>query len=269
MRVADDLVNRVVTSSRIPRRRRREIQRELRSHIEELVLTARAAGRHEDEIKQLVLASFGEPEQIAQGFSWVYRHEWRTLRALAFTLSAALLASSLLALALATQAGLAFGLGRPVLKALVSPHTVIEALDIVAGVTAYLGVTWLESMLRSHRLHKATALLTAILATLLLSWAAAEWHLALPLFGFATGLFFGALQLFVAPSLVRVAIVVVCFPLLALVWAQLRASLPHSALTAIYTSWLVLGIGYQVMTHLAARLDAALMSGLERLVMGY
>src|SRR5216684_3478912 len=126
MYAANELIDCIVNSSRIPSEKRRgEIQRELRSHIEDFVVAAREAGRDPDEIEKLVLANFGDPDQIAQGFAWVYRHERRRLRAFAYTASTVLLASSLLAAILATQAGLAFGFGTPIM--LVSRHTLIEA----------------------------------------------------------------------------------------------------------------------------------------------
>jgi len=111
MRAADELIDCIVNSSEIPSGKRREIQRELRSHIEDFVGAAREAGRGQDEIEKLVLANFGDPGQITQDFAWVYRHERRTLRAFAFTISTVLLASSLLAAILAMQAGLALGFG--------------------------------------------------------------------------------------------------------------------------------------------------------------
>ena len=81
MRAADQLIDSIVNSSQIPSGKRRgEIQRELRSHIEDFVVAAREAGRDQDEIEKLVLANFGDPGQIAQGFAWVYRHERRRLR---------------------------------------------------------------------------------------------------------------------------------------------------------------------------------------------
>lgn len=270
MRSTDELVDRIVSSSKIPaRRRRQEIRRELCAHIEDFVAAARAAGHEQNEIEKRVLASFGDPEQIARGFAWVYRYQRRRLRAIAFTLSTVLLASCLLALALATQAGLAFSLGRPVMKVIASPHMAIEALDIVASVAAYLAVASLENIFASHRFLKAALTLAVILATLVAIDAAAGLHMALPLFGFATGIFFRAVKLFVTPTVARVAIVVVCFPLIGLGLALLRAPLSLPALTSMYASWLVLGMGYQLMTHLAARLDAALMSGLERIHAGY
>src|SRR5579863_3352883 len=129
---AAELIDCIVNASHLPSaNRRREIQRELRSHIEDLVVAAREAGRGQDEIERLVLANFGDPGQIAQGFAWVYRHERRRLRAFAYTISTVLLASCLSAAILAIQAGLAFGFGAPITNVLASRHTLIEALDIL------------------------------------------------------------------------------------------------------------------------------------------
>src|ERR1700688_4937263 len=123
MRAADELINCIVNSSRIPSgMRRRDIEREPRCHIEDCIVAAREAGGGQDEIEKLVLANFGDPGQIAQGFAWVYRHERRRLRVLAYTISTVLLASALLAAVLAMQAGLAFGFGRPIMKVLASRH---------------------------------------------------------------------------------------------------------------------------------------------------
>jgi hypothetical protein len=270
VRAADELVDCIVNSSEIPSgKRRREIQRELRSHIEDFVVAAREAGLDQDEIEKLVLANFGDPGQIAQGFAWVYRHERRRLRAFAYTLSTVLLASCLSAAILAMQAGLAFGFGTPLIRVLASRHTVIETLDILASVAAYLGVTSLENLFESHRFQKAAFLLTVILTILTLSCAAAGWHITFFVFGLVNGLFFRAVQLFVTPKIARVGIVVVCFPLAGLVSALLRSSVSHIALAATCASWLVMGLGYQLMTHLAAHVDRALLNGLQRVRAGY
>ena len=177
-----------------------------------------------------MLANFGDPSQIARGFAWVYRHERRRLRVFAYTLSTVLLASSLLAAILATQAGLAFGFGTPIMKVLASRHTLIEALDILASVAAYLGLTSLESLFESHRFQKAALLLTAILTILIVSCAAAGLHAAFLFYGLVNGLFFRAIQLFVTPKVARVGIVVVCFPLAGLVLALLRSPVSQVAL---------------------------------------
>jgi hypothetical protein len=167
-----------------------------------------------------VLANFGDPGQIARGFAWVYRHERRRLRVFAYTLSTVLLASSLLAAILATQAGLAFGFGTPIMKVLVSRHTVIEALDILASVAVYLGLTLLESLFERRRSQKAAVLLASILIILIVSCATAGLHTTFLVFGLVNGLFFRAVQLLAAPKVARVGIVVVCFPLAGLVLAS-------------------------------------------------
>jgi hypothetical protein len=270
VRAAEELIDRIVNSSQVPPgKRRREIQRELRAHIEDFVLAAREAGRGQDEIEQLVLANFGDPGQIARGFAWVYRHERRRLRVFAYTLSTVLLASSLLAAILATQAGLAFGFGTPIMKMLASRHTVIEALDILASVAVYLGVTSLENVFESHQFQKAALLLTVILTVLMVSCAAVGLHATFLFYGLVTGVFFRAVQRFVTPKIARVGIVAVCFPLAGLVSALLRSPVSHVAPAAICASWLAMGAGYQLMTHLAGRVDAALLNGLQRLQAGY
>jgi hypothetical protein len=270
VRAADELIDSIVNCSQIPSgKRRRDIQRELRSHIEDFVVAAHEAGRDEDEIEGMVLANFGDPGQIAQGFAWVYRHERRRLRVFAYTLSTVLLAGSLLAAILAMQAGLAFSFGTPIMKVLASRHTVIEALDILASVAAYLGVTSLENHFKSHKFQKAAILLTVILTILMVSCAAAGLHTTFLLYGLVNAVFFRAIQLFVNPTVARVGIVVVCFPLVGLVFTLLWSPVSQVALATTCASWLVMGAGYQLMTHLAARVDAALLNGLQRIHAGY
>jgi hypothetical protein len=270
VRPMEELIDCIVNSSQIPSgKRRREIQRELRAHIEDFVVAAREAGRDQHDIEKLVLANFGDPRQIAQAFAWVYRHERRRLRALAYMLSTVLLASCLAAAILAMQAGLAFGFGTPILKVLASRHTLIETLDILASVAAYLGVTSLENLFEGHRFQKAAFLLTTILTILMVSCAAAGLQITFLLYGLVNGVFFRAVQLFVTPKVARVGIVVVCFPLAGLVSALLRSPVSHVAFAATCASWLVMGAGYQLMTHVAARFDAALLNGLQRIQGGY
>jgi hypothetical protein len=264
VRAAEELIDRIVNSSQIPSGRRHQIQCELRSHIEDFVAAARDAGRDQDEIEKLVLANFGDPGQIVKGFAWVYRHERRGLRALAFTLSTVLLASSLLAAILAMQAGLALGFGTPIMNVLASRHTVIEAVDILASVAAYLGVASLENLFKSHQFQKAAFLLMLIDTVLIVSCAAAGLNPNFLFFGLVNGLFFRTVKLFVTPKATRVAIVVVCFPLAGLVLALLRSPISQVALAATCASWLAMGIGYQLMAHLAVRVDAALLNGLQR-----
>ena len=269
MRAADELIDCIVNSSEVPSGRRREIQRELRAHVEDFVDAAREAGREPDEIDRLVLANFGDPGQIAQGFAWVYRQERRTLRAFAFTLSTVLLAASLSAAILAMQAGLALGFGTPILRVLASRHTAIEVLDILASVAVYLGVTSLESLFENHRFQRAALLLASMLTVLILTFATAGLPIGFLVFGLVNGTFFRAVQLFVAPKIARVGIVAVCFPVAGVVMALQRAPVSQLALAATCASWLIMGAGYQLMTDLAARVDAAILNRIQRIQTGY
>jgi len=266
---AAELIDCIVNASHLPSaKRRREIERELRCHIEDFVGAAREAGRGQDEIERLVLANFGDPAQIAQGFAFVYRHERRRLRACAFALSTLLLASCLAAAILAMQAGLALGFGAPVMKVLASRHTAIEALDILASVAAYLGIISLENLFSSRRFQKAALSVAAMVTVLMVSCAAAGFHISFLLFGLVNGIFFRVIQLFVTPKAARVGIVLICFSLAGLVSALLRSPVSHAAPLATCASWLAMGAGYQLMTHLAARVDAALLNGLQRIQAG-
>jgi hypothetical protein len=161
------------------------------------------------------------------------------------------------------QSGLALSFGTPITKVLASRHTMIEALDIVASVAAYLGLTSLETFFDRYRFQKAAVLLTAILTILLVSCAAVGLHASFLSFGLVTGVFFRAVKLFVTRKAARVAIVVVCFPLAGIALALLRSPASQVALATTCVSWLFMGVGYQVMTDLAARVDAALLSGLR------
>ena len=270
MRAADELIDSIVNSSRLPsEKQRREIQRELRSHLEDFVFSAHEAGRDPDEVEKLVGANFGDPAQIAQGFAWVYRYERRRLRALAFALSTVLLASSLLLAILAMQTGLAVGFGTPIIKVLASRHTVIEALDILASVAAYLGLISLESIFEGNRFQKAAFLLTVIVTVLMVSCAAAGLHTGFLLFGLVNGVFSRAVQVFVTPVVARIGIIVVCFPLTGLIMALARSPISHIAVAATCASWLAMGVGYQLMTYLAVRVDAALLNHLEHFQADY
>jgi hypothetical protein len=269
MHAADELIHCIMNSSGIPSAKRRgEIHRELRSHIEDFVVAARNAGHGQHEIERLVLANFGDPGQIAQGFAWVYRNERRRLRVLAYAISTVLLASCLSAAVLAMQAALALGFGTSILKVLASRHTVIETLDILASVAAYLGLTSLEKFFEGHRFPKAASSLVLIVTACGVPCAAAGLPISFLVFGLLNGVFCRAVQLFVAPKIARIGIVVVCFPMVGLVMALLRSPVSEAALAATCASWLVMGAGYQVMPHLAARFDAALLDGLERVQAG-
>ncbi|MGA3186721.1 MAG: permease prefix domain 1-containing protein [Bryobacteraceae bacterium] len=263
MHSADELIDGILSCSQIPPgKRRREIQRELRTHIEDFVVAAREAGYGQDEIEKLALAHFGDPGQIARGFAWVYRHERRRLRVFAYALSTVLLASSLFAGILAIQAGLALGFGTPLTTVFASRHTAMQALDILASVGAYLGLISLEGLFKSHPFQKAVFLLMAIIAMLVVACGAAGLHITFLIFGLVNGVFFRTVQRFVAPKVARAGIVAVCFLLAGFISALVWSPGSHIYLVASCASWLSMGAGYLLMSDLAARVDRALLNGL-------
>jgi hypothetical protein len=255
VRAVDELIDSIANSSEIPSAtQRQEIQRELRSHIAEFVDAAREAGRDEDEIEKLVLAHFGDPRQIAHAFAWVYRHERRRFRAVAYAVSTLLLATCLAAAVLAMQAGLAFGSGRAIREVYASRHTAIEVLDILASVAVYLALISLEDLFASRRFPNAALLLTATVCVLMGACRAAGWHSGFLLYGLVAGIFFRALRLFVAPKIARAGIVLVCFTVAGVVSALAWSAASPVALAATSASWLVMGAGYLVMTEVAERI---------------
>jgi hypothetical protein len=265
MCVADDLIKNIVNSSQIPSGKRRQaLLRELRSHVEDFMLGAREAGHSDDEIQRLVLANFGDPSQIARDFAWVYRHERTMLRISVFVLSTLAVSSLLSVTILAMQAGVAIGFGTSVLKVLASRHTVIEALDILSTVAAYVGFISLEKIFDRHHFQKALALLTLTLAAAMAGCAAANVHAPFLVFGFVNGVFFRTIQVFMKSRMARTGIAVACFALVGLVSFQVRSSVQY-AVAVNCASWLVMGAGYQLMAGLAARVDAALLNGLQRI----
>ena len=141
MRAAAALLEKIIDRSQIPSgKRRREVERELRGHIEDFVMDARGAGYGEDEIERMAIESFGDPLEVARNFGWVYRHERALQRLWVFGLSTAAVAILIAAGTLAVQAGVAAGFGVP----FSGRHSMIEAWDILATVAVYMGMISVE-----------------------------------------------------------------------------------------------------------------------------
>jgi len=266
MGVLEDLINDVVGLSQIPTRKRRQaVLCELRSHVEDCVLAAREAGQTDDEIAKLLLARFGDPAQIAEGFAWVYRRERAMLRISVFVLSTLAVASSLLPAMLALQAGVAVGFGIPVLHVLASRHTAIETLDVVFTVTAYTGFVALEKLFDRNHFLKALASLALAFAVVAGTCVTANLRATFLVFGFMNGVFFRTIQVFMKSRMARTGIVLAGFALFGLISFEVMPSRFQYALAASCASWLVMGAGYRLMADLVARVDAALSNGLQRI----
>jgi hypothetical protein len=266
MRIADALIQEIITSSRIPSaKRRQEVARELRSHIEDFVAIQRDAGNTDGEIEKMVLARFGDPLQMGRNFSWVYRRERAILRLVVFALSTVAVASVVPVFVLTLQAGVEIGFGAPFSKVLDPRHTLIETADILATVVAYVGIITLEGLFDRQRFPKAIGLLSLIFA-ILAACCRATGAPGAPLlvFGLASAMILRTIQIVVKSEAARLAVVSGCCGLLA-IWFWSRSSGFHYALLSSLASWLVMGLGYQVMTDLAARVDRGLFKRLQEL----
>jgi hypothetical protein len=251
----DRFIEEVVSSCQIPSaRRRKEVFRELNAHVDDFILRSRGAGHTEEETQRLVLASFGDPREIAAQFAWVYRKERAILHILVFLLSTVTVASSVAAVVMLMRAGIAIGLGVPLVQMFSIHHTTIQVMDIFSTVAVYLGLTSFEKFFKQRSLPKATALLAAVSAILIgmLTMAGAHWQFLL--FGLVSGVFLRTIQEVLKHEGARVGVVITCFGLIGLL----------SFRPVTVASWLVTGLGYQAMTHLAGRVDRALFNGIQQ-----
>ena len=266
MQAADKLVDLVVNLSRVPwGRRRQDIQRELRSHIEDFVEAARQGGHCEDEIEKMVVASFGNPAQIGGAFAWVYRWERAAAGAGLFVLSSAAVTSLMVGAVLALQAALAIGIGTPLRMVVASPHTAIEALDIFFTVITYTGLVALERLFDRHRSVKALMLLAVAFAVLAALRTAVNFRAPFLAFGAVNGAFFRTTQVFVKTGMARTGIVAAALAVMgALSFPAMTFHFPY-ALQATCASWLMMAAAYRQMPNVVARMDATLWRRLQRM----
>jgi hypothetical protein len=254
MTAAERLIDEIMAASRIPfGRRRREVLRELRAHVEDFVSAGRQSGRAEADIERLLVERFGDPRQIARQFAWVYRRERAALHLGAFLISTVLVSLAISAVAIAMQAGMAFGFGAPILRVVGSRHTAIEALDILATAAAYIGLISLGRFFGSP-----LAVLAAVAAGLLVVFAVAGIPPQFVLFGFANGALLRGIHTAVRRPVARLGAVLACFGVLSAVFFHPS----WSALAVSATNWLIMGSAYYLMTHVTARVDRALLGRL-------
>lgn len=265
MRAADELLETIAYRSRIPSiKRRLDIQRELRTHVEDFVTAARNAGHEEQQIEELLRTRFGEPQRIAEQFAWVYRHERRRLFIFVGAASTMLMSACLLILVLAVQAGCAASFGTPVFRLLASRHTSIEALDMLTCVAMYTVLAALESIFERHQFQKAALVLTAAAAPLMVAGLALGLHVAFLSYGTIVALFLRASRMLLPRTIARASFVLACFALAGFGFSWLRSPPSPHEIVATCISWLAVGAGYLAMTYAAPRLDASLLNALQR-----
>jgi hypothetical protein len=261
MRAAEALIDEIISSSRIPSvKRRRDVARELRGHVEDLVLSARAAGHGDHEIEKMVLARLGDPVQIAHNFAWVYRRDRAILATSVFGLSTLMVAAITAVGILLTQAAIASSLGAPVRNVLASRHTIIEGADILSTVAVYLGIVSLENRLGSF--WKAILVSAAVFGALAGLAAGIRVHAPFLIFGFAAAFFLVTARMILKNPVVRFGLVPACFGIAGmLLWVRSGFQYPAGSTLA---SWIVMGVGYQAMTGLASRVDRRLFHALQQ-----
>jgi hypothetical protein len=266
VRSADQLIVDIVRSSRISsRKRRQELLRELATHVDDFVLLARQAGRGDEEIQRLLVANFGDPQQIAQQFAGVYRRERILFHLSVFLISTLVLTTLVSAAVMSMQAGMALSFGVPVLRLLGSRHSLIEALDILATVTAYMGLISLEKLFDRRRVVRALAVLAASWSVLFAVFAATGMPKQFLIFGFVNAVFLWTVQVCISRSAARLAVVFAGFGVLGATFFHPSASAVPAALALSTGSWMLMGAAYQAMTQLAARVDGALLNRFQRL----
>ena len=252
MTSAERLIDEIMAASRIPsEKRRREVLRELRAHVEDFVSAGQQSGRGEEEIERLLLERFGDPRQIARQFAWVYRRERAALHLGGFLISTVMVSLVILAGTISMQAGMMIGFGAPVVFG--SRHTVVMALDILASVAAYLGLLSLGRFFG-----RPLAVLAVVAAALLAVFVAAGLPPQYILFGFANGALLRGIQVAVRHPALRFVAALACCGVLGTVFFHPSSS----ALVASAVSWLIMGSAYYLMTHVAARVDQALLGRL-------
>ena len=249
MTSTERLIDEIMAASRIPsEKRRREVLRELRAHVEDFMGAGRQSGSGEEEIERLLLERFGDPRQIAQQFAWVYRRERAALHLGGFLISTVVVSLVILAGTISMQAGIMLGFGAPVVFG--SRHTVAMALDILASAAAYLGLLSLARFFG-----RPLAALVVVAAALLAVFVAAGLPPRYILFGFANGALLRGIQVAVRHPALRLGAALACFGVLGAVFLHPSSS----ALVASTASWLIMGLAYHLMTHVAARVDQALL----------
>jgi uncharacterized membrane protein len=262
----DELIDKVVSSSQIPSRRRKlEIARELRAHIEDFVLIAQQAGHSEEEICRLVLANFGDPQEIAREFARVYRRERVILRLSVFLLSTLVAASFISVAVLALQGSMAIGLGVPIPRVFGGHHLTLEMLYLLSTAAAYVGLISLERLFDGARLGKAIALLALILTIAGAGLTVANAHAEILIAGSFSGVLLRLIQVALANRVARVAVLMVCFALLGFVSASSQSLVLRREMVLRLLVWAAVGVACHLMTHLAARMDRALLNGVQQL----
>jgi hypothetical protein len=254
MTAQDILVRDIVNASGIVgRRARREVERELQSHVEEIVEDARAAGHSDQEIERIVRTRFGNPEEIAGGFARVYRPERTLVRIAEFTLLAAVSLTIILAFAYAVEVFLALGMGRPAAGVVSSAHLRTEVGFFAGLALGYLSLFFSSRIFTKYSLLKSILLSAAVFVAVCVGlqyWAPPQGIVLI--LGFASALIVRIVELLCSRSITRLAGVAAALSLVAMLAPSCLKPTNHPGiLIAVAVLCLGISISCQFMITLA------------------
>jgi hypothetical protein len=162
MNTKDALIHKILRSSKIGGFARTEVEAELASHVEDIIEEARAAGRDDREIEQLVLARFGNPDEIGRQFARLYRTKWRLVRIAEFLALGAAALGLVLAFAAGAQALLAVWLRLPASSVLSRGHARTE-IGFFAGLAlGYLALHFSARFFQTSVKFRSALLIAAV-----------------------------------------------------------------------------------------------------------
>jgi hypothetical protein len=264
MYTPDDLVATIVNSSQVPSgRRRQEIARELRAHIEDFVLIAREAGHTEEEIGRLVAENFGDPREIADEFAAVYRLERAVLRASVFLLATLMATSFISTVVLGLQASMALGLGVPVTRVFAGHHLRLETFYIFCTVVAYVGLLSLEKVFARARFGKGVVSLALLFTFAGFGLSPFNVPVQILCSAFASGVLLRTMQLFINSKFARIGAATSLFGLFGLLAAFRQSPGVNEAALQLFV-WLAIGVCGYLMTSLSGHVDRALSNGFQQ-----
>jgi len=189
----DDIVSRVISLANLPGARRRgEIEKELRAHMEDIVEEARFQGYDQSAIQGIVEMRFGKPHDVAAAFASVYAPERlaRCIVALAILIIASFVAVVLVigsvqsAAAICTATSIASSFR----------HIYWESFGFAAIALGYCSLYLGERLFPAAPAKAVLPSATLVFCVgVVLSWVA-PGHMALPLLAFTCAAFGRLLQ---------------------------------------------------------------------------
>jgi hypothetical protein len=207
------LIDRILSASGIVGRdRRRDIEREMRAHIEDIIEEERSAGRDEREIERSVALRFGVPDEIGHEFAAVYRSQRIVFSLLSYSLLAVTSVAVVAAFVYAIQYSVVLWVGASTASIFTRSHLQPESAVIIGLTLGYLSLYFAERLFVQYRFAKALGLVGIIFGLAGASLNLAGLGCAGPLLtGFLFAIVVRLLERIVAHNRLRLAGLLVLF----------------------------------------------------------